>query len=95
MFVRLQLDTRIHENALTVSELAVQEQNDEYFVWTIDGENRARKRTVNPDVSVDGRTIILSGLEEGVRVINEGIQSLSEGTPVRDITAQEREGTQQ
>ena len=95
MFVRLQLDTRIHENALTVSELAVQEQDDEYFVWTIDGDNRARKRIVNQDVSVDGRTIIISGLEEGARVINEGIQSLSEGIPVRDITAQAGEGTQQ
>ena len=52
------------------------------FVFTVDGESRARLQAVSPGVAVGDRLEILAGLHERDLVIANPPLSLSDGTPV-------------
>lgn len=67
-----------HENALVVPQRAILE--DAYVFVVVDG--RAVKRPVSLGLQNTHRVEILSGLEEGERVIVEGNFGLEEGMPV-------------
>jgi membrane fusion protein (multidrug efflux system) len=75
--------------AVSVPELAVVGEGDSRFVYTIDGEGKARRRPVRTGAVQSGRIEIVEGLRAGEQVITEGIVKVSEGMPVR---VQGREG---
>ena len=70
------------ENALCSLPLtAVQKRaNGTLFVWTVTKENTAHRTTVTIGATVGNRVEILSGLTDGLSVVTEGYQKLSEGT---------------
>lgn len=86
MFAKIRLNTSLHRQLLTVPANAVVSHYDERYVWVLREDNTVQRRVVVPGVSIDGRIAILTGLIKGERVIIEGIQVLSDGATVRDVS---------
>ena len=69
--------------ALSVPELAVVGEGESRFVYTVDGQGRARRTPVRTGARLGGRVEIVEGLRPGQRVITEGIVKVTDGIPVR------------
>lgn len=80
--VRLVLD--LEPNRIVVPDAAVQRGQDGSFVFTVDGEGRARQKKVVVQRSVGGVSVIGSGLNPGERVVVEGQLRLRDGVRVRE-----------
>ena len=62
---------------------AVQKRADgSLFVWTVAKDSTAHRTTVTTGETLGNRIAISSGIENGLRVVTEGYQKLSEGTHV-------------
>ena len=72
-------------NALLVPATAVQDG----AVWTVE-DGRVRKKAVRAGVTGSGRTEILSGLEQGARLVDSPPADLEEGRRVRIEPASEK-----
>jgi RND family efflux transporter MFP subunit len=70
---------------LMVPVAAVQQDAQGYFVWTVDSENQAQKRTVTPGIQQGQLYVVRDGLEAGDQVVIEGTQRLRSGTPVQRL----------
>lgn len=58
---------------ILVSERAIGTDQDRKFVYVVNGDNLATYREVKIGDSIEGKRIILAGLEEGEKVIADGI----------------------
>ncbi|WP_185974410.1 efflux RND transporter periplasmic adaptor subunit [Litoribacter populi] len=67
---------------LLVPEQAVQEQMGEFSVFIVEN-GEARQVKVQTGRKLEGETVVLEGLEEGLEVIVKGIQRVSDGAAVR------------
>jgi RND family efflux transporter MFP subunit len=67
---------------LLIPQKAVVEQMGEYFVYTTDGKAAYQKK-VNLGARIGDKIVVNDGLNEGDRVITEGLQKLKEGAPVQ------------
>ena len=88
MFAKLTLFTADYEGEIIVPSTAVVEKGggkQNVFVLAGGGQS-VSLREVETGKSVDNMIQILSGLNEGERVVIEGMTSLSDGALVRDIT---------
>ena len=66
-----------------VSVTAVQKRVDgSLFVWTVAKDSTAHRTTVSTGLPQGNRMMITNGIENGMRVVTEGYQKLSEGTKV-------------
>jgi membrane fusion protein, multidrug efflux system len=73
---------RVQPNALLVPQRAVSELQGGYQVAVVDGENKVSIRTVNVGDRVGNQWVIAEGLQQGDRVIAEGIQKVRPGMHV-------------
>jgi membrane fusion protein (multidrug efflux system) len=73
-------------DALVAPEKAIVQSGAESFVFTIDGESRARRQSVILGLRQFGSVEVVAGLREGDMVITEGIIKIREGSPVRVTT---------
>lgn len=71
------------KSALTVPERAVLQIGDQAFVFTIDDEQRATRREVSLGLRQGGLVEITDGLEDGERVVTDGVVKLRDGIAVR------------
>ncbi|GAB4168884.1 MAG: efflux RND transporter periplasmic adaptor subunit [Rhodocyclaceae bacterium] len=71
------------EGAILVPEHGVVLRPAGKVVYVIDGENKARARTVRTGARQEGRVEILAGLAAGETIALDGAGFLSEGAPVR------------
>jgi membrane fusion protein (multidrug efflux system) len=62
--------------ALFIPQQALQFDQAGYHVLVVDGENRVKVRRVALGAGREGEVEIVSGLEEGERVITEGVQKV-------------------
>ena len=88
MFAKITLFTADYEGEITIPSNAVVEKTggkQNVFVLAPGGSS-VLLREVETGKSVDTMIQIISGLNEGERVVTEGMTSLSDGAPVRDIT---------
>jgi multidrug efflux system membrane fusion protein len=81
--VRLRLGE--HKQVLTVPSAAVLNGPAGAYVYTVDAENRAQYRAVQPGVEYEELTVITEGLADGERVVTEGHVRLGPNMPVHDI----------
>lgn len=71
------------DGQLLIPVTAVQKNADgSLFVWTIAKDSTAHRTTVNTGLTAGNRISITNGIENGLRVVTEGYQKLSEGTKV-------------
>ncbi len=73
-------------NAYMVPVGSIQKSSDGEFVYIVsseNGKNLARRKTVHSGLTYNGNTEILTGLNEGDKVITFGYQSIIDGDRVR------------
>jgi membrane fusion protein, multidrug efflux system len=78
--VTLVLDTDVH--AVTVPAVAVQQGQEGLFVFVVKADLTVEKRTVEIKRSLDGTSVIGSGLKSGERVVTDGQLKLVPGSKV-------------
>jgi membrane fusion protein (multidrug efflux system) len=69
-------------NAIIVPVSAIQNaESGKYVITVVNG--KAKRATVKAGKTIDGKTEILSGLNEGDKIVVTGIDDLNEGDPVK------------
>ena len=82
MFARVRLLTRDTQDALAVPEQAIVPQGDEWYVYrVVDG--KAQRAKVEIGQRRDGKTEIISVLQDGDVVVTAGQLKLCDGVPVQ------------
>ncbi|WP_240770678.1 efflux RND transporter periplasmic adaptor subunit [Neptunomonas sp. XY-337] len=81
-FVTVKIETKQPQFALTVPQSAVQKDREGFFVLAVDRNNIAQIRRVDVGEQFEGLWAIKSGLDQGDRVIVEGLQKAKPGKPV-------------
>jgi multidrug efflux system membrane fusion protein len=79
--VRLLVDTL--PNQLTVPNVAVQDGQQGTYVYAVDNDSVVHLKTVQVGVATETVSQILSGLNDGDRVVVDGTDRLEEGATVR------------
>lgn len=72
MFADVEIATTAIEDALTISDTALQTMEDTQVVFVATSDNRFEKRAVKLGLEQRGRVQILDGIKEGDRVVTEG-----------------------
>lgn len=82
-FARLRMGRESSEPVLLVDERAVGTDQDKRFVMVVGEDGKAAVRLVTLGRAVDKLRIVTSGLEQGERVIVNGLQRVRPGAPVK------------
>jgi RND family efflux transporter MFP subunit len=82
MFVKADIVTRSHENALVLPRHAVVIRNNRPAVFVV-SRQKAEMREVVTGIEDEEQIEILSGIEEGERVVVQGYETLKDKTPVK------------
>lgn len=90
MFAKVKLFTQDHTGYVTLPSDSLVQFNDQYFAYVVKEDDTVERRLVDLGHSVDGRVQIISGLQEGEKVVIQGQTSLSDKAKVRDIDQIER-----
>jgi len=70
---------------VTVKQSAVQKDKQGYFVLAIDDENKVNVKRITVGQQIDGQWEVLSGLDEGEKIIVEGLQKVRAGSAVSPV----------
>ena len=89
MFAKVRLGSAEQQRNILISQKAIGTDQDRKFVYVVGDDNMTQYRQVETGDRVGENRVILSGLEEGERVITEGIVKIRPGMPVKP-TLQER-----
>ena len=90
MFAKVKLWTQNYSNAITIPTNAIVEKNGKKYVYIIK-EDKAELREVTVGKAVDDKSQLLSGVEEGERMVIEGMRVLSNGASVHDIDGEKND----
>jgi membrane fusion protein (multidrug efflux system) len=83
MYVRVQIEQGIDNDAILVPQQAVQRNSGGGSeVYVLNKENRAVLQPVRVGTAIDGQWLILDGLKQGDRVVVEGFQKFAAGDAV-------------
>ena len=82
-FVRARLIGAIYPKGILVPQKAVQQGGQGYFVWVVDGQNKAQPRPVEVGSWIGDEWLVLGGLNAGDAVIVDGVMRLAPGAPVK------------
>jgi membrane fusion protein, multidrug efflux system len=88
MFVSVRLASHMDAPALLVPEQALGYDQNKKFVFVVDAANKVVYHEVTLGDEVDGKRVVLSGLQKGDRVIVDGLQHIRP-----DMTVQAQEDT--
>jgi multidrug efflux system membrane fusion protein len=83
-YVNVVLVPRVEPDALSVPVQAVQTGSQGRFVYVVDSENRAHRKSVELKRVVAGRAVLTAEIEAGDKVVTEGAQILSDGARVAE-----------
>lgn len=78
---KIKLSTMV-QNALVIPQKATFEVQDKNYVYVLDEDDVVRMKPFEPAERVDEYYIVKSGLNEGDRIVYEGIQDLKDGMKV-------------
>jgi membrane fusion protein, multidrug efflux system len=81
-FARLRVAVAQRENAILIPQRAVQELQGANTVMVVDAQNKVSLRTVKLGDKADKDVVVLEGLNNGERVIIEGMQKVRPGGQV-------------
>lgn len=74
-------------NVIVVSQEAVAQVQDRYFVYVVGKDNKVKYTNVTVNPNNDGKNYIIeSGLDVGDRIVVKGINSLKDGMQIKPIT---------
>lgn len=75
----------IKENVLQIPQIAINELQDKTFVYVLDKENKAQRRTITLNGKSKANYIVSEGLAKGDRVILSGFDKITEGSAIQPI----------
>ncbi|MFD2262903.1 efflux RND transporter periplasmic adaptor subunit [Lacibacterium aquatile] len=83
MYVRVQIEQGVQQNALAVPQQAIQRSSGgEAQIYVVDDKNTAALKNVRLGRSIGDRWVVNDGLKAGDKVIVEGFQKIGPGAPV-------------
>lgn len=82
-FVRARITGVSMDNAITIPDMALMQGPQGQFVYTIDGEGKAKISPVTLGQKIGKEWLVTSGLSAGDKVISEGIMKVMPGAPVQ------------
>jgi len=91
MFARIRVPDGPEREGLLIPNEAIATDQSLKFVWVIDENNIANRRTIKQGQMVDGMRVIRSGLEGDERIAVNGIVFLQPGVEVEIVEKEERE----
>ena len=83
MFAKVRLGSAERQKNILISQRAIGTDQDRKFVYVVNDQNMVEYRQVEIGDRVGENRVILSGLEEGEKVIVEGIVKIFPGMPVK------------
>ncbi len=92
MFANLDLTLTLRAEALVMPESALLSEGEKTFVYVIGADGTAQMRPVKIGLRLPDRVEVTGGLQEGERVVTEGLQKVRPGAAVR-IAAPENSGS--
>jgi len=87
-FIRARVLVRMLRDAVVIPQGAVQRNSQGLLAWVIDADNTAENRPIEGGPTVDGMTVVKSGLKSGDRVVVSGQYRLKPGVKVSAAAAQ-------
>lgn len=82
MFVTVSMGSPTDEKKIMVSERVISTDQNRKFVLVVDDNSVASYRPVTLGETTGGERVVLTGLQEGDRVITEGLMHIRPGMPV-------------
>jgi len=82
-FVNVFVETEQPQQEIVITESALQVDQAGRYVLTVNSESMVEQRRVETGQTLEGRVIVASGLNEGDRVIVEGLQKVRPGQEVQ------------
>lgn len=86
-FVNVRMQVTTLQNALLVPLSAIQMGSEGRFVWILNEKSQVSKHSVTVGIQYGQEMVVTAGLNEGDRVVTDGIDKLTEGAQVEVITA--------
>lgn len=95
MFASVEMGLPQKQDEILLTERAIGTDQDRKFVYIVNDQNMVEYRQVRIGESMGGERIVASGLQEGDKVITEGIIRIRPGMPVQPQTAEQAQAAQQ
>jgi len=86
-FMRARLLGASYPKGILLPQKAVLQAGQNYFVWLVDKENKARMQPIEVGPWMQDQWLVLSGLAGGETLITDGFMRLAPGAPVKVMTA--------
>jgi len=94
MFVRAEVREGTNEKAILIPQQAVSRNpKGNPFAFTVDEAGKVQQRQITLDRAIGNEWLVSSGLEQGERVIVEGIAKIKPGIPVKVVPFENSEKT--
>ncbi|WP_240347801.1 efflux RND transporter periplasmic adaptor subunit [Longitalea arenae] len=71
------------KNALMIPQRSVLEIQDRNYVFVLGNDLKVRMKGFEPESRIDDFVLVKSGLDEGDRIIYEGVQNIREGSTIK------------
>ena len=81
-FVNARLLLRVRKDVVVIPSIAVQRGPNGLFAWVVKTDNTVEPRPITTATANDSTTIILSGVNDGERVVTDGQYKLQTNAPV-------------
>ncbi|MFZ2069030.1 MAG: efflux RND transporter periplasmic adaptor subunit [Xanthobacteraceae bacterium] len=81
-FVNARLLLEIRKNVVVIPSLAVQRGPNGLFAWVVKTDNTVEAQPIKTGTTTGNRTIVISGLQVGERVVTDGQYKLQKGASV-------------
>ena len=88
LFVTLVVESQDKQSQALVPQAAVQENQQGKFVLVVKDDNTVAQRLVDLGRRIDAMWVVKSGIEQGERVIVEGLQKVRSGVEVNPVVKQ-------
>ena len=86
MYVKIRLNTVLHENAITVPVDCIQSQGGEQYVYVYNAaDSSVSRRVITTGATVDGVAEVTDGLTDGEIIVVSGMQVLADGVKVKEV----------
>ena len=85
MYVKIHLNTVLHENVITIPTDCIQTQSGQKYVYVYNEDGTVSRRNITTGVTVDGVAEVTEGLDEGETIVVSGMQVLADGVKVKEV----------
>ncbi len=89
-FVNIKLYSNNKIKAPVVPQVAIQENQAGKYVYTVDESNIASLTYIKTSIQSGDNWIITDGVKAGDRIVVDGLQKVVPGSPVQEITAEDK-----